>query len=378
MPVPVAGLPWALPFAALPRLAGRRPTLVDVPPAGVARLSVIIPARNEAATIETVIRSVLATTHPDIELIVVDDRSTDATGELVARLAGEDARLRLVAGAELPPGWFGKPWACHQGAAVASGELLVFTDADTIHQPELLARATMAREAESADLLTLTSRQLCLTFWERLVMPQIWVLLGLRYPPRGINRARHERQVVANGQFILIPAATYHAAGGHAAVAGEVVEDLALAQHFFRRGLRVRMVHGEAFLATRMYRSLAELVEGWSKNIHLGARRSLGPNRALQALAPLGVMAAFLFWLLPFGLLALGIAPAAMRLAILLSVVFWMLMSYGMQVPVGYGLGYPLGAAMALRIALRSALRGSRRIEWRGRTYSGATGVGAA
>lgn len=329
----------------------------------------IIPARNEAATIETVVRSVLASGYHPFEVIVVDDRSTDDTAARVEPIAVRDSRVRLLHGAELPTGWFGKPWACHQGARAATGRILLFTDADTTHQPALLGHAVGALRREEAALLTLTSRQHCRTFWERLVMPQIWVLLGLRYPPRGVNRATRTDQLVANGQFIMVDREAYAAAGGHEAVRGEVVEDLALAQHFFRQGRRLRMLYGESLLSTRMYRSLGEMVEGWSKNLYIGARQSAGESRILQALAPFGVMLGFLFWLLPVVLLGLGIAKTAMLVAFACSLAFWALISFGMQIPPWYALGYPLGAAMALWITLRSTLRGRRRVEWRGRVY---------
>lgn len=353
----------------MPRLATRRPAVTDAAPTDGIPVSIIIPARNEAATIETVVASLLASDYGNFELLVVDDRSTDDTADRVRALASHDRRLRLVAGEPLPDGWFGKPWACHQGARAAVGELLLFTDADTTHQPALLGHAVGAIVAEQADLLTLTSRQECRTFWERLVMPQIWLLLGLRYSPASINHATRVDQLVANGQYIMVRRDAYLASGGHQAVAGEVVEDLALAQRFFRQGRRVRMLHGEALLATRMYRNLGELVEGWSKNLYVGARQSAGDAPWLQALAPLALAAGFAYWLVPPVLLGLGIAVPAMLVAVTLSLAFWALISWGMAIPPGYALGYPLGAGMALAIALRSIARGARRIEWRGRTY---------
>ncbi|HET9726026.1 MAG TPA: glycosyltransferase family 2 protein, partial [Gemmatimonadales bacterium] len=134
-------LPWLAPFASLFRLADARPSLEDVPPTDGPPVSVIIPARNESAVIETVVRSILVTSYQQVELIVVDDRSTDDTAAKVARLAPRDARVRLLSGSPLPEGWYGKPWACFQGARAATGELLLFTDADTTHGPELLGRA---------------------------------------------------------------------------------------------------------------------------------------------------------------------------------------------------------------------------------------------
>jgi chlorobactene glucosyltransferase len=373
-------LPWLVPFASLFRLASNRPNLSDVPPASGTLVSVIVPARNESAAIETVVRSVLASTYEPLELVVLDDRSTDETAAIVERLAVEDARLRLVRGEPLPNGWYGKPWACLQGYRVARGDLLLFTDADTRHEPELLARAVGALRAERADLVTVAPRQRCETFWERLVMPQIWLLLGIRYHPSRVNRARRERDVIANGQFILLPRESYEAVGTHEAVRQEVAEDLALAQAFHRAGRRIHFAFADRLMETRMYQSLPHLVEGWSKNLYLGGRRSFPEEPVLRALVPVMLLAAFLFWLVPPVVLAItgpteGLGPAAVA-ATALSALFWMLISYGMTIAPWYGLLYPIGAMMASYIAARSTWRGARRVEWRGRVYTGFDGRG--
>jgi chlorobactene glucosyltransferase len=369
-------LPWLAPFAGLFRLADNRPNLSDVAPVDGPPVSVVIPARNEAGTIETVVRSVLASRYPRLELIVVDDGSTDETAAIVQRLASGDGRLRLVLGGPLPDGWYGKPWACAQGAGAASHPLLLFTDADTRHEPELLGRAVAAMAAERADLVTVAPHQRCVTPWERLIMPQIWLLLGLRYHPRRVNRARRERDVIANGQFILTTREAYEAAGTHAAVRHEVAEDLALAQAYVRHGRRLHFAFAERLMETRMYQGLPQLVEGWSKNIYLGGRRSFPDEPVLRALVPLMLAGALGFWLVPPAVLLAGAAGldigpigGAALAASGLAVLFWGLVSYGMKIPIVYGLGYPVGAVMTLYIAARSTWRGSRRVEWRGRVY---------
>ena len=368
-------VPWLLPFLTLPRLARRTPNLSDAPNGGGSLVSVVIPARNEAATIATVVGSILDTTYHPIELLVVDDRSTDDTAEIVEKLSA-DARLRLIRGDELPEGWYGKPWACFQGYRQARGEILLFTDADTRHQPELLSRAVGALLTERAGLVTVSPVQRCVTFWERIVMPQIWFLLSLRYTPDGVNRARRARDVIANGQFILTTRKAYEAAGTHAAVRHEVAEDLALAQTYLQKGLKLHFAFAERLMETRMYHGLSHLIEGWSKNIYLGGRRSFPEEPFRRALVPASLLVAMLFWLVPPAVLlvaalepSLGhLVPAAL-VATGLSVVFWMLISYGMGIPVRYGLGYLLGVLMTLYIISRSTWRGSRRVEWRGRVY---------
>jgi chlorobactene glucosyltransferase len=369
-------LPWFLPFLTLFRLARKTPNLRQVTPAGGRSVSVIIPARNEARSIETVVDSVLASAYPRLEVLVVDDRSTDETAALVERRCALDPRLRLVRGRELPHGWYGKPWACWQGYQAAGGEVLVFTDADTRHEPELLGRAVGALERTGAGLVTVAPRQRCVTFWERLVMPQVWLLLGLRFHPDTVNHAKHARDVIANGQFVMIPREAYLAAGTHEAVRAEVAEDLALAQQTWKAGRTVHFTFAEDYMETRMYTGLRDLVEGWSKNIYLGGRRSFPEEPVRRALVPLALAAAVLFWLVPpFTLLLAALGAGGGWLvdqaltATAASLGFWSLISIGMRIPVWYALGYPAGAMMTLYIIGRSTLRGRTRVEWKGRTY---------
>jgi chlorobactene glucosyltransferase len=371
-------LPWAVPFLAFARLADRRPALATIPPADPHshRVSVVIPARNEAATIETVVRSALASAHGDFEVIVVDDRSTDETASIVSRLAGHDPRLRLVHGAELPAGWYGKPWACVQGWRAATGDVLLFTDADTRHEPGLLPHALGALDAGRGALITVNPHQRCVTFWERVIMPQVWLLLGVRYHPRTVSRARRARDVIANGQFILLRRSTYEELGTHAAVRDEVAEDLALAQVVHARGQRVWFAFATELMETRMYHDLPHIVEGWSKNLYMGGRRSFPDEPLLAALVPLALGGAMAFWLLPFVALMLllaGVLSSAMLAPVLgaigISLVFWALVSAGMRIPPWYAFAYPLGALALLYIVFRSTWRGAARIEWKGRSY---------
>lgn len=225
-------------------------------------------------------------------------------------------------------------------------------------------------------MVTVLPAQRCITFWERIVMPQIWFLLALRYNPSSVNRASRARDVIANGQFILTSRQSYEAAGTHETVRSEVAEDLALAQTYLSKGLKLHFAYAERLMETRMYQGLAQLIEGWSKNIYLGGRRSFPDEPVRRALVPLMMVVAMTYWLIPPAALIAGLVspdlsqlvPAAL-LATGLSAVFWMLICYGMGIPMIYGLGYPVGALMALYIALRSTWRGSRRVEWRGRVY---------
>jgi len=351
----------------------RRPQLRDYPPQASGPLvSVIIPARNEALNIATCVRSVLGTTYDPVEIVVVDDRSTDGTGEIVERLAQAPearGRVRLVRGATLPAGWFGKQWALVQGYRVARGELLLFIDADTRHEPELIPRAVRALAAERVDLVTVLSRQEVVTFWERLVQPHVLLALASRVGDvRRINRTRTEWDAIANGQFILTSRPNYERAGTHEAVRDTVIEDLALAQAYVRQGLDIFLVHGPEYMSTRMYRDLAGIIEGWSKNLALGVPLMFPPLPLVRRAAVYLMWLPALCWILPPVLWAVyGWTWAAVTTLISLAIWIWLYRAEG--VPVWYALLYPVGAGMVAYIMIRSALRGSRKIEWRGRVY---------
>ncbi len=381
--VALAALPWVavLSFLVLgvrlPRpLPPLRARVGGEPP--LPSVSVVVPARNEARNIQRVLASLAASDHPDFEIVVVDDRSEDGTAELARQVPrGTAHRILVLSGADLPEGWLGKPWACHQGATAATGDLLLFTDADTWHGPQLLRKAVWAMEEDSAHLLSVAGRQLMLTFWERLVQPQIFMGMLVRYrDQRDPLPPERWRSAIANGQYILVRRPAYEAEGGHGAVRGEVVEDMRLAQRWVRRGRRVSVRMGERDFATRMYASLGELVEGWSKNILLGGLATL-PEGWLRRWVPLlGILTGWTLWLAPplalvFALVfpgASGLLPWATGV-VGLSALTWALISRRMGVPAGFGLLYPLGAAVASWILVRAWILGGT-ITWKGRRYS--------
>jgi chlorobactene glucosyltransferase len=339
-------------------------------------VTVVVPARNEAVNIEVCVSSLTDSGYPDFEVVVVDDRSDDGTADLVRAMeAGSARRLEVIVGEDLPEGWLGKPWACWQGAQEARGDLMLFTDADTVHRSDLLERAVRAYEEDGADLLSLTGRQLMETFWERLIQPQVFLSMTLRfYDIEGAVRRKRWRSVVANGQFMLFRREAYRAIGGHEAVRGEVVEDVALARLVVRSGHHLSVRMAESTLATRMYRSLAELVEGWSKNMVLGGLQTV-PPRMRPMVAPASVLVGVGLWLAPpvaLFLSLLGVGGVGLLAwsgaAVAFSVILWMIVTSRMGAPFWYGLLYPLGASASMCIFIRSWARG-RNVEWKGRTY---------
>ena len=359
---------YALFFALLAyRYATRRPRLADWPPqAGGALVSVIVPARNEAENIEACVRSILATAYRPLEVIVVDDRSTDDTAAIVERLA----EAQLVRGAELPPGWFGKQWALVQGHRVARGELLLFVDADTRQHPELIARAVNVLATERVALVSVISRQEMVTFWERLVQQQVFVAMAARVGDlRRINRTRVEWDAIANGQFILTTRAAYETVGTHEAVKQSVVDDMALAQTYVRHHLDIFLTHGEQYMVTRMYTSLAGIAEGWTKNLATGVPLALPPIPLVRRLAPYVMWLPALLWIVPpLAWAVYGWWWAAVTTVVSLGT--WAAVYWAEGAPLWYALLYPFGAGVVAWIMLRSAWRGSHKVEWRGRVYT--------
>jgi chlorobactene glucosyltransferase len=373
-----AALPWIIAPLVVAWRARQAQHLRDFSakaPSDAPLLSVVIPARDEARNIEACVRSVLGATYPGLEVVVVDDASGDGTGDIARTLATEDSRVRVVQTASLPAGWFGKPWACATGAAAARGALLCFTDADTRHAPDLVVRAVHAMRARAADLLSVAGHQELGSFWERVIQPQVFTMITMRYGgPELVNRSRRVYDKIANGQFILVTREAYDAVGGHAAVRDKVAEDLMIAQRFFAARRRVVLVVGADQLTTRMYTSLAELVRGWRKNIFAGSGDSLPPVAAVRALLPLLLLLAPVVTLAPVAALVAGLvtssAPAILfgAIATAASLVWWAFVYRSMRLSPFYALAFPLGAVVLLYIIGTAVLRG-RRVMWKGREY---------
>ena len=377
------GAALALPYCAAPAaalLAGNaKPNLKDytpLPAESSPLVSVIVPARNEEHNIARCLRSILAGDYPKIQVICVDDRSTDGTALAAELVAQDDARLTVVRGDDLPEGWYGKPWACWQGVKYSTGKVLLFTDADTVHGPHLLSRAVAALEAERADLVTIMPRQEMATFWERLVQPYFFLLLGLRFgTPRRMNRNRNPRNAIANGQFILVTRDSYEWVGGHRKVYDTVVEDLMLAVQYLKAGKKLYFAGAEDDMSVRMYTTLPMILEGWSKNFFRGTMETM-KSKPLTYLAVIGSLWIPCAFLLPLVMIVLGaLTQNEAQLAFGIagyagcSLLIGIMLRSG-RAPMWYGLLHPLGAMVLARVMIRAAIRGTKRIEWKGRTYS--------
>lgn len=267
------------------------------------RVSALIPARNEAATIARAVRSVAA--QPEVtEIIVVDDRSEDGTVEVLDAMREEIRRLRTLRVGNPPAGWTGKSNALAAGAHEATGNWLLFTDADTDHRAGSLAEVLERARSERADMISLSPGQETATWWEKAAIPFAFVELARRFRFSEVNDPK-SNAAAANGQYILIRRAAYESIGGHEALHGEILEDVALARRLKSAGRRIVFLPGAQWVSTRMYRSFADMWLGWRKNLYL-----------LWGRSPVGVLAAFArIWFLyvapPIGcVLGLGAAAA--------------------------------------------------------------------
>ena len=375
----VLALPWvALPVATIVRARNSRSLNEESTEvrADAPMVSVVIPARNEEHNIERCVRSALASSYPRLEVVVVEDHSTDGTAAILARIAAEDARLRVVTPEPLPSDWFGKQWACTAGAAASTGDIIAFFDADTWQSSDLIVRAVNAMKARDADLLTVAGDQVLGSFWERVIQPQVFVVMLTRYGgTETVNASRRASDKIANGQCIFVRRIAYVATGGHAAVKDKVAEDLAMAQHYFRTGRRSFLVLGLDQLSTRMYTSLRELIGGWGKNIFAGGRDSVPGGAAGRSLAPLLLCSPWISALAPPVVLALSLFGALGHGALVWSAIatgatlLWWISVYALlrRSPL-FALLYPLGAVMMLYISVGAIARGSR-VRWKEREY---------
>ena len=327
-------------------------------------VSVIVPARNEEASLAACLESLTAQTGVNFEIIVADDHSTDRT----AGIAKSFASVQTIDAAPLPNGWTGKNSALVTATRVASGNWLLFTDADTIHLPGSLARALEEAEANNVDLLSYSPEQIAVTFWEMATLPVVFAELARQYPPSKVSDPNNPA-AAANGQYILIGREAYEAIGGHAAIATEILEDVALARAVKASGRKLRFRYGPDAVRTRMYRNFRQLRDGWTKNLAL-----LFPNPGWLAVKTL------LFW---------GFTWPALLLAIAIRAHYWP----GSSIFVGVFGGAFVGLTMKLKRAnftddmtflaalfgmpmfayllLRSKRAHSRGIiNWKGRSYS--------
>jgi glycosyltransferase involved in cell wall biosynthesis len=327
-------------------------------------VTVIIPVRDEEAVIAACIASLAS--QPEIaETLVVNDQSTDGTASIVRGLMEKIPNLRLLEAGALPDGWVGKNHALWVGAQETKGAWLLFTDADAVHERDSVSRALQMAQQQDAALVSFSPEQITEAWYEKALIPYIYLRLAKRFSYENVNDP-NSPAAAANGQFLLMRRDVYEAIGGHSSVAGEVLEDVALAMRVKAAGHRIWFGSGKGIVRVRMYRSFEAMWQGWKKNLY----RLIGGTPG----AVIRETESNLPWI-PFLLILLGLKyPILLFLGVLLLIARQT--SYGLDLVRNH---YPFSfifyyvPAVALYVAvLWASYRGhvNGRIQWKGREYS--------
>ena len=342
-------------------------------PENFGRVGVVIPARNEERHVGVLVESVLAQDYPNLVVAVLNDGSTDRTGEILERF--EDHRLTVLDGGDgaLPEGWLGKAWACQRGAtALLEGDevpdWLLFVDADVTLHPHAIAAAVGHASRQDLGMVSGLGRLVMESFWEKVLQPAVAGLIMAGNDLEKVNDPENDDdRPLANGQFILVSREAYRAVQGHSAVRTDVLDDVGMASAVKRAGFSYHLMFMRDLFSCRMYTNLSELWEGWTKNMYAGMRYSL---------ANLVVVMVFVAWmsLVPYVLLVWGLLAGHMEMAawggvitVLLQFVrLWLDLQVG-QDP-RYGPTQPLAVVMLLVLLAHSGIRAKRgTAAWKGR-----------
>jgi glycosyltransferase involved in cell wall biosynthesis len=337
------------------------------------RVSAIVPARNEQELIASCVES-LAQQKEIAEILVIDDQSSDHTAQIVLGLCEKFPQVRLLEATELPAGWVGKNNAVWIGARLASGEWFLFTDADATHNLNSVAKALSIADETGAAMVSFSPEQVMESWYEKALIPYVYCRLGRRFSFTNVNEPQ-KRDAAANGQFILIRKDAYEAVGGHASVAGNVLEDVALAARVKAAGYRIWFGSGKGVVRVRMYRSFAAMWEGWKKNLYplMGGKADAANAELARAVLPL-----LMVFLLALG--AWKITEAAFYPLLVLAIgCFGVLAAYARELKhnefatglMWYGIPGRILFAGALWASYRSHRNG--RLEWKGRAYPAGT-----
>lgn len=339
-------------------------------PVSTPKVSVIVPARDESRILSQSLQSLLDLDYPDLEIILVDDHSTDSTRDIALKFSKQDSRLQVLSGAELPPDWQGKCWALQQGAAVAKGNWLLFTDADMIHERHSLRSALATAQREKVDLLSILPQVECVSFWEKVIMPAFAGILMLIRPLHKSNDSASPVAIAAGG-FLLIKTVIFKFVGGFSAIRGFVAEDLRLAELMKFKGYKIQTLLAETpAISTRMYYSFQELWQGLSRHAFEGA--GYNPYRLIGSM-----LLGYLLIVLPAITFLAGIIQgnwiliAGSVLPVLAMIFLQMNANRYFRVPSYYFFSFPLATAIYGLIMLSSVIsfyfRGGN--VWKGRRY---------
>ncbi len=344
------------------------------------KVSIIVPARNEAEALPAALDSLLKLDYPDYEVIVVDDASTDETGRVAEEWAAHPAacgRLRVIRNRELPAGWTGKVHALSLAASAATGEWILATDADIVFHPEILRLAVSLALQRGVQFVSLAPEFVLGGFWEKVVLPAFTLLLSTLFPLRLVNRPNFPRAIAA-GAFILMRRKDFEALGGYEPIKNVVIEDVRMAEQFKKNGRRIYLAASRGLFHTRMYSGVHELWEGLSRSAFEGAGFSvlkvLGGTvvGAVVGVLPMVVSLVLLFRDMAAGNSLTG--DTALALAVLVwaeSALIYLPVVLFLRVPVPYVFGLPLATLFYTGVGWNSVFRSifGSGVPWKGRSY---------
>lgn len=357
----LAVLAWVLVTLNQARVGLRLQTLPTEREAQLPSLSVLVPACNESSTLVAALTSLLESQYPDLEIVLVNDRSTDGTGDLMESLAAGDARVKVVHVQDLPAGWLGKTHALQVASRAAGGEWLLFTDADVHFEPDALQRAVTMALRRQLDHLCLGPRLLCGSFWEKIFVALFCTAFLFRYRPDLVEQPGPAH--VGVGAFNLLRASVYRQLGGHSTLALQVLDDMELGRLVKQRGFRQCFAGADSAVQVRWAVGLAGQVQVLEKNAYAGLGYSLPLTLAASLITLIGCLAPlWLAWQGHWGWAGLGYTC---------MIVCGLLGSRGLQTPTWSGLFFPLAGLLLAYVMLRSGWLCERQggIFWRGTFY---------
>lgn len=335
-------------------------------------VSVLIPARNEADKIGACLSGLANQDYPRYEVLILDDGSNDGTEAIARQWSLSRPEFQVFTGQPLPSGWVGKAFACHQLASRAQGELLLFVDADTLHHRQSIRSSVAAMEATGAGLLSVIPHQVMSTFWERLILPLLHFNTFCYLPFPLVWGTRNPKLAMANGQCMLFRRQAYEAVGGHASVRSALVEDVWLARRVKSHGFTLRVMDGAKLVSCRMYSSLREIWDGFSKNLFAGFQYSLPLMVAVILFNMLTSVAPFVELGLQLSGVTLGsrvTTLALIQIAVIVGIRIALALRFQMRLP--HTLLHPLAILVFIGIAVNSCrwvlIGGGSR--WKGRRY---------